>query len=183
MAFANKTIRNPKTGQEIKFLITGKNNGGELLEMESTFSPFSKEPPPHYHPIHVEDFTVLSGQLTVRIDGQFSVLKKGDKLHIPKNKVHSMWNDSKEITIVNWKARPALNFDHFLETATGLAISGKTNKDGKPGFLQSVMMANEYSDVFRLSSPPYAIQKILFTLLTPIGYLFGYRGTYKEFLD
>jgi len=90
MAFRNKTIRNTETGQEIKFIQTGKDNGGELLEMESTFDPDSKEPPPHYHPYHEEDFTVLSGQLTVRMNSRLVVLNAGDQLHIPRNTVHSM---------------------------------------------------------------------------------------------
>ncbi len=183
MAFKNKTIHNPKTRQDIKFLQTGKDTNGQLLEMEATFNEHSKEPAAHYHPYQVEDFTVLSGELTVRIDGQLKVLKKGDTLHIPKNKVHSMWNNTNDKTIVNWKVQPAMNTDHLLETATGLANDGKTNEDGMPNILQVALMANKYADVFRLAKPPFAIQKLLFIILTPFAYLFGYKPTYKKYLD
>lgn len=183
MAFKNKQISNPKTGQDIKFLQTAKDTDGKLLEMEATYNSHSKEPAAHYHPFQVEDFTVLSGQLTVRMDEHLKVLKQGDTLHIPINKVHSMWNDTDEKTIVNWKVQPAMDTDNLLETATGLAIDGKTNNDGMPNILQVALMANKYSDVFRLANPPFAVQKILFIILTPFSYLFGYRPTYKKYLD
>jgi quercetin dioxygenase-like cupin family protein len=183
MACKDKKIYNPKTRQEIRFLQTGKDTGGKLLEMESTLQTHSKEPAPHYHPHQKEDFTVLSGELTVRMDGRLEVLKPGDTLHIPANKVHSMWNNTNQTTVVNWKVQPAMDTEYFLETATGLAYEGKTSEDGMPHILQIALMAGKYSDVFRLSKPPYFIQKIVFLLLTPIAYLIGYRPTYQKYLD
>ncbi|POY38982.1 cupin domain-containing protein [Solitalea longa] len=183
MAFKDKIIRNPKTRQDIKFLQLGSETNGKLLEMETTYNAKSKEPPAHYHPYQVEDFTVLSGELTVRIDGQLLVLKEGNSLHIPVNKVHSMWNNSNGKTIVNWKVQPAMNTDNLLETGIGLANNGKTNENGMPNILQIALMANKYSDVFRLSKPPFVVQKIVFILLTPFAYLLGYKPTYKEYLD
>ena len=38
MAFKNKQISNPKTGQDIKFLQTAKDTNGKLLEMEATYN-------------------------------------------------------------------------------------------------------------------------------------------------
>ena len=68
MAFKNKTITNSKTGQDIKFIPTGNDTNGQLVEMEATYNSQSKEPTSHYHPLQAEDFTILSGQLTVWID-------------------------------------------------------------------------------------------------------------------
>lgn len=183
MAYKNKTICNPKTRQDIKFLQTGKDTDGKLLEMEATYNEHSKEPTAHYHPYQVEDFTVLLGELTVRIDGQLKVLKQGDKLNIPINKGHSMWNNSDNKTVVNWKVQPAMDTENLLETATGLANDGKTNDDGMPNILQVALMANKYADVFRLSIPPFVAQKILFIILTPFAYMFGHKPTYKKYLD
>lgn len=183
MAIKNKTLRNPKTKQDIRFLQTGKDTNGKLLEMEATYNGHSKEPAPHYHPNQIEDFTVIAGTLTVRMDGKLILLKKGDTLHIPKNKIHSMWNSSNSKTVVNWKVQPALHTENLFETANGLAMDGKTNDDGMPNLLQVALMANHYADVFRLSKPPFIIQKILFILLTPFAYLLGYRPSYKKYLD
>ena len=183
MAIKNKILRNPKTKQEIRFLQTHKDTGGQLLEMEATFNAHSKEPAPHYHPYQEEDFTVLSGELNVRMDGKIIVFKKGDTLHVPKNTVHSMWNDSDDKTVINWKVQPAMNTENLFETATGLALDGKTNDDGMPNILQVALMANKYEDVFRLAKPPFVIQKMVFVLLTPFAYLFGYRPGYQKYLD
>lgn len=183
MAFKNKLIRNDVTGQEIRFLQTTADTKGQLLEMESTFQPYSKEPAVHYHPHQAEDFEVLAGELTIHIHGQQNVLKVGDKLHIPRNVVHAMWNASDHKTVVNWQVRPAMNTEHLLETASGLASDGKVNKNGMPPLLQTALMVNRFSEVFRIAKPPFIVQRILFTILTPFAYLAGYRPTYKQYLD
>ncbi len=183
MAIKNKTITNSKTGQDIKFILTGNETNGQLLEMETTYNSHSKEPAAHYHPYQTEDFTVLSGQLTVRMDNQIKILKQGDTLHIPEKKVHAMWNNSDEMTIVNWKVQPALKTDNLLETASGLAKDGRTNASGVPNILQAALMLNKYNHVFRIAKPPFIIQRIIFLILTPFSYLFGYKPTYKNYLD
>ncbi len=183
MAYQNKTIHNTKTGQSIQFLKTAKETKGALLEMESTYSPHSKEPAPHYHPYQTEDFVVLQGEVTVRINGDVKILKEGDNLHLPANTIHSMWNNTDQPAVVNWKVRPALNTEYLLETGVGLANDNKVNAQGKLPLLQGALTANKFSKVYRLAKPSFIIQKIVFTLLTPIAYLLGYRATYQKYLD
>ena len=183
MAYKNKQIANSVTGQSIKFLQTARDTGGHLLEMESSYRPHSTEPPPHYHPEQEEDFLVLSGELTVRMNGQLRVLSAGEQLHIPKNTVHSMWNASAQTTTMNWKVVPAIDTEYFLETAAGLAADGMLNKKGMPPFLQTVMLADRYRSIFRMAKPPYLIQRILFALLKPLAYICGYRAVYRKYLD
>ena len=182
MAYKNKLIHNPKTGQSIKFLQTAKVTNGRLLEMEAIYNTYSKEPAAHYHPFQEEKFTVTEGEISVRIDGQLKVLKTGDVLHIAKNVVHSMWNNTDARAKMNWKVEPALETEYFLETAAGLASDDKTDELGMPPLLQVSIMGNSFSNIFRLSKPPYALQKILFMLLSPIAYLNGYKATYKSTL-
>jgi len=183
MAYKGKIINNKKTGQEIKFIQTSDDTGGELLEMESVFQPNSKEPVPHYHPFQEEDFVVLEGEITVRTKTGLQVLKQGDKLHLKKNQVHSMWNHSKNTARVNWKVMPSLDTEYFLENGMGIANKKKTNEKGMPGLLQIVLLARKFSHVYRVAKPSYVVQKILFTALTPISYLAGYRSCYEEFVD
>jgi quercetin dioxygenase-like cupin family protein len=183
MAFRNKEIRNPQTGQTIRFLQTSKDTAGVLLEMESTYETNSVEPPAHYHPKQEEDFLVLEGELMVRVDGKEKVLKRGDHLHIARNVVHSMWNQSGGNTVVNWKVMPAMDTEYLLETASGLAIEGKVDPTGRPSLLQVALMMNRFSSVFRLARPSFAIQKIIFSVLSPLACVAGYRATYRHHLD
>jgi len=183
MAYKGKIIDNKKTGQQITFIQTSDDTGGELLEMESLFQPHSTEPVPHYHPFQEEYFTVLEGEINVRLNGQLKILKQGDQLHLKKGQVHSMWNHSFQKARVNWKVVPASDTEYFLENGIGIANHKKTNEQGMPGLLQIVLLAKRFSHVYRIVKPPYAIQKILFTILAPFSYLAGYKSCYKEFVD
>jgi Uncharacterized conserved protein, contains double-stranded beta-helix domain len=181
MAYRNKVIINPVVGLRIRFLQTANDTEGRVLEMEAAYSPASKEPPQHYHPLQEEEFTIINGEMNVRIDGLLRVLKQGDSLHIPSNKSHSMWNNSEGESVVNWKVTPALTTEYLLETFAGLAIDGKTDQRGKPKFLQIVLIADKYAQVLRLSKPPYVVQRIVFFILTPFAYIAGYKPVYKKY--
>ena len=183
MAFVNKQIHNSTTGQSYKFIQTAKSTNGEVLEMETAYDPHSKEPPAHYHPYQSEDFTIVSGEVTVRIGANENTLKQGDTLHVPPGDVHAMWNTSNEKAVVNWKVRPALKTEYLLETITGLANDGKTNADGKPGILQAALTLSKFSREFRLSNPPFMVQRIVFSILTPFAYFFGCKPVYEKYLD
>lgn len=182
MAYKEQVIYNPVTGQNIKFIHTSWDTHGQLLEMESTYTPKSKEPPAHYHPNQEEDFRVIYGKVKVRMDGKVTTFKGGESFHIPKGKVHSMWNESENKAILNWQVKPAMSTEFLLETTFALVNDGKANDKGMPKFLQLVLTANRFSNVLRLTKPPYAVQKILFTLLTPIAYCLGYRAYYQKYI-
>lgn len=183
MAYKGKVLTNPVTGQDIRFLKTAKDTDGQLLEMESVYAPRSLEPFAHYHPAQEEDFTVIEGVLSVKMNGVLRLYKANDRFKVPKGTVHSMWNASAGRTVINWQVRPALNTEYLLETTTGLVNDGKTAANGKPGLLQIALIANRYAGVFRLAKPPYAVQRILFALLTPLARVAGYKAVYPKYLD
>ena len=106
---------------------------------------------------------ILKGQMTVRLQGKILLLNEGDTLHIRANTIHSMWNNSDGTSVINWKIQPALSTEYFLETVMGLAADKKRRKSVN-SLLQRSLMANRYSKVFRLSRPPFFVQKILFLL-------------------
>ena len=183
MAHAQKRISNPVTGQDILFLQTAADTGGALLEMESTYHARSVEPVTHYHPEQEEDFTVVQGEIHVRLHGEVRVLRSGDQLHIPRNTIHSMWNASDGVSVVNWQVRPALRTEHLLETGMGLAEDGRVNAKGMPTLLQIAVMMFTFSREYRLAKPPYLIQVLIFGLLYPIARLAGYRGYYDRYIQ
>ena len=182
MAHPNQILHNASTGQTIRFVRTAHETNGQLLEMEATFRAHSVEPVAHYHPHQTEEFTILSGELTVVMDGKKQTLKPGNTLHIPMNRVHSMWNNSNAETVVNWQVRPALDTAEFFETVTGLVNDGKVTPKGMPPLLQTALMAQRFANVFRLAKPPQLVQKLVFGLLTPFAYVAGYRPTYQKYV-
>lgn len=183
MAYKNKVIVNPKAAVKIKFLQCSSDTHGNLLEMEATYGPQSKEPPAHYHPEQEEDFTVVEGALSIRMHGEVIILKPGAACHIPKKEIHSMWNHTAADTTVRWRVKPALQTENFLETLAGLAVDNKTNSKGVPHILQVALLSRKYVREFRLASPGYWIQKIVFAFLTPIAFVLGFRSEFPEFID
>jgi mannose-6-phosphate isomerase-like protein (cupin superfamily) len=179
MAIRGKEIKNDKTGQRIKFIQTTADTQGSFLDMIATYERKSLEPPTHYHPHQEEYFEIISGELTVRMNGELEVLGAGHQLYIAKNTSHAMWNDNLQPAVIRWKVVPALETERLLETVTGLANEGKTGPDGKPGLLQTALTAQRFRRVIRLDKPPYFLQRILFSLLTPIAYVFGYDAECK----
>ena len=176
MARNGETIENPKTGQRIVFRRTAEDTAGELLEMESVYTtPSPSRPPAHYHPAQEEIFRVLSGELHVVVNGRQRVLKERETLVIVEGTRHQMWAEAAGVR-VNWQVRPALQTETFFETTFGLAAQGKTNEKGVPNLLQAAVIARAFSNEFRLASPPWPIQRLLFAVLAPVGRLLGYRA-------
>jgi quercetin dioxygenase-like cupin family protein len=162
-------------GERLIFRKTAAETDGELLEMEATYNPNSPRPPLHYHPYQEEQFEVLSGTFRVRINQTENVYETGDSFTVPANTPHWMHNVSEEEGRLRWQIRPAMKSQDFFATMWGLAAEGKTNEDGVPNFLQLAVILREYRHEFRASRPPYALQRVLFALLAPIGRLLGYK--------
>ena len=66
----------------------------------------------------------------------------------------------------------------MIETLYGLAREGHLNKRGMPHPLQLALFATEFSDVAVFRRPPLAVQRVLFSALSPIARRRGYRATY-----
>jgi mannose-6-phosphate isomerase-like protein (cupin superfamily) len=177
MAGSGEQIDNPVVGLNLRFVQTATDTGGELLEMEATYRPSSVEPVVHFHPSQREHFEILEGTMKARIgDGPARVLKVGETIDVDAGVVHSMWNPGPETARTRWETRPALRTEEFFETTFRLAREGKTNDKGVPGPLQVAVVASEFRDEFRTTSPPPAVQKVVLAVLAPIGRLLGRRA-------
>jgi|SRR5215210_1879086 len=180
MADRGGVLENPVTGQRIVFKQTSGDTDGELLEVESVYTkPTPSRPPVHYHPAQEEHFEVLEGELCVVINGGRKTLGEGETLAVPQGTPHTMWAESSGVR-VDWQTRPALETEAFFEIVYGLARDGRVNGKGAPNLLQAAVIARFYADVFRLASPPWPIQQLLFAVLAPIGKLLGHRPTYHD---
>ena len=121
MVNAGDAIENPLSGQRLIFRKTAQDTGGELLEVESLYTkPTPSRPPVHYHPRQEERFEVLSGRLSVVVDGQERTLEEGEVLIIPPGAPHKMWA-AEAGARVHWQTRPALRTEALFETRWGLA--------------------------------------------------------------
>ena len=134
----------------------------------------------HRHPGMIERFTVLDGELTMKRDGQISILRQGESATIASNVWHDWWNASDRDARVRVEATPGERFAHMIETFFGLARLGCTDAQGMPHLLQLSLCAREFSDVIVFCSPPSAVQCVLFGVLAPFARWRGYRATYPQ---
>jgi len=134
----------------------------------------------HRHPAQVERFTVLEGELTVKRNGQTSILHRGETAVIEPNVWHDWWNAGDQDGRVRVEITPGERFAHMIETFFGLARLGHTDAKGMPNPLQLALVAREFSDVVVFRSPPLAVQRVLFGALAPIARWRGYRATYPQ---
>jgi quercetin dioxygenase-like cupin family protein len=134
----------------------------------------------HRHPGIVEHFTVLQEELTVKRDGQTSILRQGESATIEPNVWHDWWNAGDCDARVRVEVTPGERFAHMIETFFGLARLGHTDAKGMPYLLQLALTAREFSDVIVFRSPPLTVQRVLFAALVPIARLRGYRATYPQ---
>jgi mannose-6-phosphate isomerase-like protein (cupin superfamily) len=134
----------------------------------------------HMHPALVERFSVEAGELTVKRDGQLSVLKAGEMAEIGPGVWHDWWNEGAEEALVRVEITPGERFVHMIETLFGLAREGHLNQRGLPHPLQLALFATEFDDVIVFRKPPAPVQRVLFGALAPIARRKGYRATYPS---
>lgn len=173
--------RKGQDGSRLIIRQSGADTDGALLEMEAVYPPNSPQPAYHYHPYQEEQFQVLQGTFRTKIGGVVHTFIAGETFTVPANTPHWMHNVSVEEGRLLWQVRPALQSQTFLETMWGLAADGQTSASGVPNLLQLAVILRAYSDEFRVSSPPYMVQRILFGILAPLGRLQGYRATYEKY--
>ena len=134
----------------------------------------------HRHPAIVERFTALEGELTLKLDGQTSILREGESAVIEAGVWHDWWNASDRDARARVEVTPGERFAHMIETLFGLARLGHVNGKGMPHPLQLALFAQEFSDVLVLRKPPPAVQRVIFGALAPIARWRGYRATYPQ---
>jgi len=134
----------------------------------------------HRHPGLVERFIPIEGELTVKRNGQTSILHQDETAVIEPNVWHDWWNASDRDVRVRVEITPGERFVHMIETFFGLARLGHTNSKGMPHPLQLALCAREFRDVIVFRSPPRAVQRAVFGALAPIARWRGYRATYAQ---
>jgi quercetin dioxygenase-like cupin family protein len=171
------SIENPVTGESMTFLLTGEDTSGELLRIDMRVQAGGFVSGEHIHPHQEERFSIDRGQITLRVDGNERRYGAGEQVAIPPGTPHVWWNSGSGELRVLLEFRPAGRFVEFITTHFALARAGRTNDRGIPtNPLQLAVTFAEYQDVVQATSPPGAVQRILFSALAPLGRLMGYKA-------
>lgn len=180
MPIKGRIITNPANGDIYEFIETAKDTNGERVTMNATLKTKGQLVPNHYHVFQDETFEIISGNLTVLLDGKIIMLSAGDKLTLPKNTPHNHYNNDEIPVSYIHTVTPALDFDYLIENLAGLAADGKS-KNGKYGLVQELVSLKYLDSKTYLADIPLGVQKVLMNFIAPIGRLFGYRAIYKKY--
>jgi len=171
---------NPVTGERATILELPSENPEGRASAELSALVGARVIGEHRHPALVERFTVLGGELTMKLDGQTSILREGETAVIEPGAWHDWWNAGDRDARARVEVTPGERFAHMIETLFGLARLGHVNAKGMPSPLQLALVGQEFSDVIVFRKPPVALQRALFAVLAPIARRRGYRATYPQ---
>ena len=105
-----------------------------VLELDAVWGPSPKKAPKQLHPSQEEQFDVVAGELTVRLDGDVHVFGAGSSFTIPAGAVHGVWNGGAVEARAVWRTLPALRTLELFEDIDGLYRSGVVGvrRDAQP---------------------------------------------------
>lgn len=135
----------------------------------------------HLHPTSTETFTVVRGTLGIRLDGVESRAEAGTRVVVPPGTPHDWWNAGDDTAWVILEVDPGRRFEEMIRNLFGLATDGHTDRSGRPGLLQAALLAREFDDTIRFTTPPRPVQRLLFAALAPVARLRGLRGSYPDY--
>jgi quercetin dioxygenase-like cupin family protein len=181
MAKAKQKFENPGSGETITFLKTSEDTKGEYVLFELNCTKKGGVPFEHIHPLQTESFTILEGSVYFKLDGNEVHVKQGEKISVAPGSKHIFLNKEDKTLRAIVEVRPALRFEHGIETIFGLATDGKCNDKGQPPFLQMAVLTDYASGEFYLANLPIFLQKVLFSILSKVGRLMGYKAFYRQY--
>ena len=180
MPTKGQIIVDPTNGDSYEFLETAKDTNGERVTVKTILMGKGQVVPMHFHVLQDETFKVVSGQLTVLLEGKTLIISAGEKITLPKNIPHNHYNNADRPVTYLHSVTPALDFDYLIENLVGLASDGKS-KNGKYGLVQELVTLKYLDSKSYLAAIPVGMQKLLMNTIAPIGRLLGYRAIYKKY--
>ncbi len=117
----------------------------------------------------------MAGSFHVCIDGEESIYQAGESFDVSEGAVHWIHNTASETGELLWQIRPALRTEDLF-AAIWTLDKELTALQSRRGLLQMAVVLSEFTNEFRLASPPFLIQRLLFGVLAFVGKRLGKRG-------
>ena len=167
---------NPVTGERGVVRVPPQEANGQLLVVDLYLRPGGRVAGEHVHPAATESFTLVTGQLAVRHDGRTLHAGPGTRVDVAPGVAHDFWNASGEEVRVLVEVRPGRRLEQLIRQLFLSAQEGRTDARGRPRPLHAAVLAQEFADTIRFTSPPRLVQRALFGLLAPVGRATGHRA-------
>lgn len=169
MVTAGDVLEMRPLGLWTKFVRTGEDTDGELLEMEVTGRPRGFLAQRHVHPSQVERLEVISGAMMVSMDGHEHVLHAGDSIEVPAGTAHTQAPLGEGPGTVRIQVRPAGRTLAFLERVAELCREGKMTRSGFPQPVAGAELVLEFGDTGHAAVPSLRFQRAVAALLLDLA--------------
>lgn len=175
-----RTVKNPVIGDEVTFLKTSRETGGDYTLVRVTLAPGGGNDL-HFHKTFAEDFEAVEGVLTIECNGQRLQLQPGEHATAPIGSRHRFANDtSSPITFIG-KIYPAEKFEETIRIVYGLAREGKVNDGGMPKNLLQLALVFEIGGTYP-AALPFWLQQAIFTPLIKVARWRKVERTFDRYL-
>jgi quercetin dioxygenase-like cupin family protein/uncharacterized protein YndB with AHSA1/START domain len=158
---AGEVLEMGPVGLRVRFIRTGEQTAGELLEMEVSGRPRGFLSQRHVHPGQVERIEVVAGALRVGMNGEERVLREGETIEIPAGTPHTQVPEGEGPGAVRIQLRPAGRTRAFFERVAALCSEGQITRRGFPRPVAGAELVLEYSDTGHAATPPLSVQRAL----------------------
>jgi GNAT superfamily N-acetyltransferase/quercetin dioxygenase-like cupin family protein len=182
LATVGELYENPVTGERgvVRVPPTGAN--GHLLVVDLYLRPGGKVAGEHVHPVATEAFTTVSGRLAVRHDGRTLDAGPGTRVQVAPGVAHEFWNPTDEEVRVVVEVQPGERLVQLIRQLFLAAQDGRTDAGGRPRPLHAAVLAREFADTMRFTSPPRLVQRAVSGLLAPVARVAGQRALDPAYL-
>ncbi|MEM8529890.1 MAG: cupin domain-containing protein [Chloroflexota bacterium] len=162
MATVGKTYINQTTGEQICFVHTAASTNGAYVQFENFIQAGQDGPPTHMHFRQEEQFTVLSGELRLVVDGRAIKLCEGETATVPSGTPHTFDNRNGNDVLFRVTLTPALDSEYMFTEMIRLANERNT---ARPSLRQLAAIFQGLEGRFYLAGPPRILQDMLFSIL------------------
>jgi quercetin dioxygenase-like cupin family protein len=145
------------TGEALTVLRNGANTAGAAFEIEAVLPPGLHGPPAHWHRRGTETFTVLDGELRVRVGRDRRVVGPGETVSVPPGITHAFANPADRPARIRMVETPAGPLEAQFHA---LAAAGRF-----PPLRRLARINVEHNYDYVQHGLPEALQRLLWRLL------------------
>jgi GNAT superfamily N-acetyltransferase/mannose-6-phosphate isomerase-like protein (cupin superfamily) len=174
---------NPVTGERGVVRVAPQEANGHLLVVDLYLRPGGAVAGEHVHPVLTETFTVVRGRLAVRHGGRELQADPGTRVEVRPGVAHDFWNASAEEVRLLVEVRPGERLEQLIRQLFLTAQDGRSDARGRPRPLHAALLAREFGDTIRFTSPPRPVQRALSGLLAPVARAAGRRALDPDYVN
>lgn len=158
---------NPTIGETM--IVHPRRPGDRVLRVELHVEGVHHGPTPHVHPQAAETFTVLEGELRIRLGWRRRILRAGESVAVPPGVIHAYAGVPGRAARVLVELEPPGRMEEFFASVYGLPASARDPRTGQPTLPAVAGILLEHTDDVAVPLVPPALTRRLLARLARRG--------------